>query len=289
MKAMFVTTPTVDCQNHVRAWNSFTRRAEHFVFQAEAIRNCWQIVEKAEALQPRVIFYIGPFQGRAVPLPGTFKQLRRIAPVVNLVSDAADKPWHKTLRYYETQGCFDLQVSIDGARDAPVDFATLTPVDPTPFGGQEKNIRCGFSGNVGGKRASIIDALEWFGGLTVRREPGSYEDHAAFMSRCQIVLNTSFTGTGQADHIKGRVLEAAWANACLLEPASSPIGDWFPDDCFVTYRDPPDAARLIKALPDAAVAHTANRLTEEVMTRFTPQKIYTEILALVGHPEPVAA
>ncbi len=293
MRALFITTPTLDCSNHVRAWNSFEEPAEHFVFDHIGLRNDWQAVERAREVKPDIMFYIGPNQGRGVPRTATFIELRGIAPLVNLCSDAADKPWHKTLELYRSKQCFDLQVAIDGARDAPVDIATLTPIDPTPFGGQKRDIRCGFSGTLGGQRELIVQSLEWFGGLTVRRakqvHETTYEAHAEFMSRCQIVLNTSYTGTGHAHHIKGRVLEAGWAGAALLEPEESPIGDWFPEDCFIRYRDPIEAAHWIKTLTDGEIDHRARRLTEEVMMRYTPAKIYGEILEHVGRTESIAA
>ncbi len=289
MKALFITTPTVDCANHVRAWNSFEEKAHHFVFDHNGLRNDWMAVEAAQQVKPEVIFYIGPNAGTGVPKTSTFKDLRKIAPLINLCSDAADKPWHKTLSLYRSRECFDLQVAIDGAKDAPVDFTTLTPVDPRPFGDQKKVVRCGFSGNLGGKRYAIVKSLEWFAGLFVREGTGPYEDHAQFMSQCELILNVSFTGTGRTHHIKGRVLEAGWAGAALLEPKESPIGEWFPEDCYFTYRDPVDAARLIKNLPYHEVIARGRRLSEEVRRNYTPQKIYGQILEHVGYPQPVQA
>lgn len=292
MKALFITTPTPDCHAHVRAWDSAFPKAEHFIFDTRQINNTWQVVDVAKKLKPDVMFYIGPFAGPGVVKPTTFQQLRDIGPVINLCSDAADKPWHRTLEMYARRDCFDLQVSIDGAQDAPVDFATLTPVDPKPFmfpADRKRTVRCGFSGNVGewNPRAEIVHALEWFGGLTVRKPKQVaetvYEHHAAFMASCEMILNTSFTGTGRRHHIKGRVLEAGWAGACLLEHVDSPIADWFDDDCFVLYRDPPDAAKLIKALPYDDTRHCAARLHEEVSKRFSARQIYSEILSRVGH------
>ena len=289
MKALFITTPTVDCYNHVRAWDSFAE-SEHFVFNHTGINNDWQAVEAAEAIRPDVMFYIGPNEGRGIPKPSTLKRLRYIAPFINLCSDAADRPWHRTLEMYRDRECFDLQVSIDGAKEAPVDYATLTPVDGSPFGGK-KDIRCGFSGSVGkyNARSEIIRALGWFGGLQIRERGRDYQEHAQFMSRCQIVLNVSYTGSGGAHHIKGRVLEAGFAGAALLEHAGSPIGEWFPEDCYFTYRDPVEAARLIKTLPFDEVERRAQRLSEEVRAKYTAKQIYTGILERVGRTLPVAA
>src|SRR3990167_5695811 len=196
--------------------------------------------------------------------------LRKIAPVISLCSVAADKPWHTVLDVYRKQECFDLQVSIDGAHGSPVDLVTLTPVDAGPFSGPnpERDIHCGFSGTVGrwNSRSELVNALVWFGGLTVRARQGSerYEDHVQFLRRCQMVMNISFTGTGHNHHIKGRVLEAGWAGCCLLEMEESPIAEWFPEGCWISYRDPKEAAEIIATVDDETIRNCAKKLSDVV-------------------------
>lgn len=279
----------------MRAWESAFGPAEHHAFDHRKLRNDWQAVEAARDVRPDIMFYIGAQEGVGNPRPATFRELRSFAPLINLCSDAGDGPWHKTLDFYRSKECFDLQVSIDGAREAPVDLATLTPVDPGPFaGGGARDIRCGFSGSVGrwNPRSEIILALKWFGGLTVReRATGndSYKDHAGFMRRCRLLLNISNTGTGHAHHIKGRVLEAGWAGCALLESEGSPIGEWFEEDCYIKYRDPPHAAHLIETLSGDAIDLAARRLAEEVRAKYTSSQIYGGILDRVRRAEPVQA
>ena len=291
MKALFVTTETVDCNNHVRAWDSCFPKAQHFVFDRATINNAWQATDLARKAAPDIIFYIGANEGTGLPKRGDFKQLRSIAPLINICSDAVDEPWHKTLGVYRQHNCFDLQVSIDGALNAPVDHATLTPIDPTPFAiTVDRDIRCGFSGSVGrwNARSEIIKSLVWFAGLQVRdRKTGenSYEDHAEFMKRCRLLLNISNTGTGLAHHIKGRVVEAGWAGCALLENEGSIIGEWFPDDCYFTYHDPVHAKHLIDTLTDKEINDVASRLTEEVQSRYTAKQIYQGIIDCVGITE----
>ncbi len=286
MKALFITTDTVDVDNHVRAWNSFAGEpAVHMTFKLHSVSNNWQFTQAAETLRPEIILYIGACKAPGNPRPHAFRALRRFAPVINLCSDAADRPWHPVLADYRARDCFDLQVALDGARQSPVDLAVLTPVDPLPFAWRgERDIRCGFSGSVGCRdsRSEAVQALD----LTIRhREPqGGYEDHGRFMTRCQMVLNTSWTGTGRAHHIKGRVMEAGWAGCALLEDADSPIGDWFPKDCYLTWRGPKEAAALIAETTDAEIEHVAGRMAEEVRARFTPKMIYGEMLERVGTP-----
>lgn len=287
MTAMFVTTKTVDAVNHMRAYEAAFGSCHHFAFNHDAIRNDHLILEAAEKAKPKAIFYIGACRARGNPNIETLKALRRIAPTINVCSDAADGPWHGPLKAYRLHECFGLQVSIDGAIDAPVDLATLTPVDVRAFEGRvEKDIRFGFSGSVGrwNERSEVVGALAWFGGLTIRAREGegTYEDHARFMQRCRMILNISFTGTGHAHHVKGRVLEAGWAGCCLLESAGSPIGQWFPDDCYLTYGDPVEAAEIARTIDDTTIERTARRLSEEVRARFHPSTIYGEMLEKCG-------
>jgi hypothetical protein len=283
VKGLFLTTSTSDCINHVRAWESAFGPAEHVTFNHEGIRNDQVIIDAVKAAKPDVIFYIGAMKGLGNPRVETYHELRSIAPTINFCSDASDRPWHPVLATYARMRCFDLQVGIDGPSDAPVDLSTLTPVDTRPFDIEvEKDIRFGFSGSVGkwNGRSEIVKSLEWFGGLEVRhRESGdTYTDHVRYLRRCQMVLNISLTGSGHRNHIKGRVLESGWAGCALLESEGSPIGNWFPSDCYMIYRDPKEAADIVRDIDDATIDRMARRLSEEVRTRYHPKMIYMEML-----------
>lgn len=283
MKALFLTTKTSDCTNHKNAWECAFSQAEHITFNHEGIRNDKVIIDAVKAAKPDVVFYIGAMKGSGNPRAETYQELRRIATTINLCSDAADRPWHPVLATYARMKCFDLQVGIDGPIDAPVDLSTLTPVDTRPFDiDVEKDIWFGFSGSVGkwNGRSEIVKSLEWFGGLEVRHRQGgeTYQDHARFMKRCKMLLNISLTGSGHRNHIKGRVLEAGWAGCALLESEGSPIGNWFPSDCYMIYRNPKEAADMVRDIDDATIDHCAKRLSEEVRTRYHPKMIYTQML-----------
>jgi len=299
MKALFLMTETADCENHMRAWESVYGPAADMRFLhsgRNVVRNDWQLIEAAELESPDIMFYIGAVNAPGTPTVDTLRQLGTMVPMIHLVCDATDKPWHALLRDYNALGCFAAQVSIDGGGPSELELITLTPVDDRAFDQHvpDRDILCGFSGSVGSPspRSEIVRALEWFGGLTIApRDPArSYADHAAFMLRCEMLLNVSRTGSGHRHHIKGRVLEAGFAECCLLEPEHSPIGGWFPDDCYITYRDPPHAAELIKTTRLADARWFARRLSEEVRHRYTARQIYSSILdaAHVDHPEPVA-
>lgn len=274
----------------MRAWESVYGPAERLTFDHIAMRADWLFAEAARRVKPDIIFYIGACKAPGNPLPETLKALRDFAPFVNLCSDAVDRPWHPVLIGYRNRGCFDLQVSIDGANQSPVDFVTLTPVDGGVFDSMNpvKDIRCGFSGSVGrwNSRSEIVKALGWFGGLTVRERRGSdqYEDHVRFLRRSKMVLNISFSGSGHAHHIKGRVLEAGWAGCCLLESEGSPIAEWFPEGSWITYKDPLEAAEIIRTLDDATIESCARKLSEAVRAKYTPSRIYGEILSRVRSP-----
>ena len=282
MKAFFITTDTDDCQNHVDAWNSCYGYSVHHKFNIHQIRNDWQLLEIARKEEPDVIFYIGAVKGNAIPKIEVLKELRDIAPTINLCSDAADRPWHPVLEYYKKNACFDLQVSIDGALDSPVDYVTLTPVDFTNFRPIKKSIKCGFSGTVGrwNTRSEIINALEWFSILKVRRRGGSVRDHANFVSKCKILLNTSWTGTEYTHHIKGRVLEAGFANCALLEHVKSPISNWF-TNCWIPWRTAKDVNEIINDITDGEIQSIANKLTEQVKSKYSPKMIFDGILSHV--------
>lgn len=280
MKALFITTGTPDCRNHVRAWDSLGEPCRHVTFDHQGINNDWQLVAAAEQMRPEMAFYIGACPSRDMPgLPGldAFRQIRAIAPLVNVVSDAGDAPWHRAMDKYRENGCFDLQVSIDGAIHSPADLATLTPVDASAWdGAASRDIRCGFSGNPGrhSERGYIVRSVEEFGGLTIRRGGGSYEDHVAFVKRCRLLLNVSLTGSQKAHHVKGRVVEAGWAGCALLEHADSPIGAWFPEGAWFPYRNAREAAALIHDLTDDEIAKSAALLHDTVQAKYTARQIY---------------
>ena len=249
--------------------------------QASSIRMDWKAVESVRSLNPDVVFYIGANIGPYALKWTALKEIRVISKIVNLCSDAADRPWHNVLFVYKKHECFDLQVSLDGSRPESIGLASLTPVDASVFEGESnRDIRCGFSGSSGGRRSEIINALSWFGNLTVRHREANdgYENHVKFMKRCSMVLNTSWTGSGMAHHVKGRVLEAGWAGCALLEYHESPIREWFPEDCYFIWKDAKEAANIIKDASDEEISRRAKRLSEEVRNRFTAKSIYGEIL-----------
>lgn len=277
-KALFITTQTNEVENHIAAWDAINDTAAvRVTFDHMGLRNDWPPVEAAINASPDVIFYVGACGGRGTPVPSTLRRLRDIAPTVNICSDAADRPWHQLLRAYERDECFDLQVAIDGPSDAPVDLFTLTPVDPALFKQAERDIDVGFSGSLGGDRTTTLaDAIN--DGLIIHRKRTNvygYGEHTRFMSRCKATINTSFTGSGQAHHIKGRVVEAGWAGCALLETMESPAHRLFPKGAIISYSD---VGHVIKGLSKSQVDDSAAILGEYTRENLHPAMIYGEIL-----------
>lgn len=119
--------------------------------------------------------------------------------------------------------------------------------------------------------------------VTVRRRTSAapYSEHVDFMLSCQMIVNTSDSGTGATHQIKGRVLEAGWAGCALLESEGSPIADWLPAGSYFTYRDIPHAKLLIEGLSDNIIAEHAELLNAHVKSHYHPRQIYGEILARI--------
>ena len=280
MKVLFITTQTNDTHNLIDAWDLVANEpAARFMFHYERPPVDDLMIEAAKKTNPEIIFYIGGCDGIGFPAVGTFRKLRQIAPIVNLIPDAGDygSPWYDLIKKYRVEECFDLQVGLDGCLNSPVDHVTVTPVNWRPFETTiKKDIRCGFSGGLGGKRDSLIAALG--SRCLIRLRSNDYLDHACFLKRCHIVLNTAWTGSGQYYHVKGRVLEAGWAGAALLEHVDSPTSDWFPSDAYFHYDHPNEAIRVIETVSDDDIGERAMRLARAVRENYHPMKIYQGIL-----------
>ena len=313
MKALFVTSATTDVDSLVRAWDCWQDvKSVRVMFPHMGPPMNEEIVAKSREAAPDIIFYIGGAQGDGNPDVKTLRQLRKLAPSINLCCDAGDEPWHPLLRRYHDAGCFDLQVSLDGICDAPVDLVTITPVDPRPWKHSKgpRSVRCGFSGGASQAitprtrrtrdafkvrfqppitRERVIHHLEASELVVVKRrvKGRSYSDHADFMMSCQMILNTSASGTGFANQIKGRVLETGWAGCALLESEASPIADWMPKGSYFSYHNIGQAMELINDLTNEQIAESADLLSRHVRENYHPRQIYGEILerACVGSPQ----
>mgnify|MGYP001615095415 FL=1 len=296
MKAFFITTRTGDCSNHVRAWESFAK-AEVIFHTPTGIPNDIEIVKRAVACQPDVIFYIGAHKGPGCTIVETFHTLRKIAPTINICSDAVDEGWHDTLRLFRQSGCFDLHVAIDGAENQYIDLSTVTPIDPIIFGEPvAKDIFCGFSGNFGSRysfdyknhdsayRGKAIYQLQKKSNLIVRQRTaaGAYSDHVDFMKRCKIVLNVSLCGSATAHQIKGRAIEAGWAGCALLESVGSPAINRFPKGSVIPFATIKQAKEILRDISEDEIKESARLLYNHVRSVYRPEQIYGGMLNRVG-------
>ncbi len=304
MKALFVTSATTDVDSLVRAWDCWQDvQSERVMFPHMGPPMNSEILTRARKIAPDIIFYIGGAQGDGNPDVRTLCQLRKLAPSINLCCDAGDEPWHPLLQRYRDANCFDLQVSLDGVLDAPVDLVTVTPVDPRPWDRSNvlRSIRCGFSGGASAAitprtrrtrdtfkvrfqldiaRERVIHHLEANNLIVVgrRTKNRSYSDHVDFVMSCRMILNTSASGTGRVNQIKGRVLESGWAGCALLEPEASPISEWMPKGSYFSYHDVNHAAELINDLTDEQIEESATMLSEYVRKYYHPRTIYSDIV-----------
>ncbi len=120
--------------------------------------------------------------------------------------------------------------------------------------------------------------------ITVRRRTpiSLYSEHAAFLLSCQMIINTSASGSGAVHQIKGRVLEAGWAGCALLESVGSPIADWLPENSYFLYSDVSHVKRLLESLTTEQITESAAVLSQYVRENYHPRQIYGEILDLCG-------
>ena len=286
MKAVFVTTPPNDVANVIAAWDFWNEiKSERIIFDfRETIDNA-AILHCAAKAAPDVIFYIGGCGGPMhLPTIETLHKLKEMAPSINLIFDGGDEPWRALIEEYRQHGCFDLQVTIDGCPDSAADFVTTAPVDTRLFEGDgpERDIRCGISGNIGrsDRRSKIINPLIWAGLVQMRKRDivEGFPEHVAFMRRCQTIINTSWTGSGERHHVKQRVFETGFAGAALLECAAAPTHHWIPSSHFFTYENIRHAHEVIRDLDAGEVAEKARMLQEYVRANYMPQQVYGAIL-----------
>jgi len=293
MKAIFITTNTKDTDSLVNAWNCWNSiKSDRIVFDytRPPIDNA-RILNEVKKAKPDVIFYIGGAGLDNMPSIKTFIMLRNMAPLVNLCCDAGDEPWHQFIALYHQHECFDLQVTLDGCHQAPTDFTTVTPVDPTLFLGPDpiRDILCGFSGNYGRPaklqpRGCVIQALRNEENFSIRRrnKAGDYEGHVAFTRRCNMVLNFAWRGSGIGYHVKGRVLEAARAGCSLLENEGTQTSEWLPEELFFTYSNIGEIKEIIHGTSIEELIRKGNVLRDYVKDRYHPREIYGSILKEIG-------
>ena len=285
MKAFFLTTHTHDVVSLIRAWDCWNEvPCVHFTFDYSKEPIDDEIIQAVKKYDPDIIFYIGacgPTKGE--PNKKTFQKIKEHCPSIHLCCDSADEPWWPHIRQYRAFGCFDSQVGIDGQTKCPMDYVTLTPVDPRPYQRKQvtRDIKIGFSGSMGwGWRYDTLNPLQSADIVTVRSRQiqQSYDAHVDFMMRCQMQINLSFSGTEQAHQVKGRVLECANAGSALLEWHQSPTKNWFPEDSFFTFEDIFQVEKIYQMVEDEDIFKRAVSFKAHYEKHYQPKMIYQNII-----------
>ena len=267
--------------------------AGHVTFDINEEPQDAKILASAKDFAPDVIFYTGATEGLGVPGDDTLRALRKIAPSIIMQGDFGDPPWWPMVEHYRKVDCFDLMVAMDGT-DAPVDHITLTPFDLAKFARPpKKTLHCGFAGNhvpkerwellqamhgTEDKRSGILHRLGDIVRLRERELDGDYNNYAAFLRRCRMILNTSWAGSGTVHHMKGRVLEAAFAGTAVLEMAESPIARWFPDDSYFTYGSIEEARHVIETASVEEITLRATKFETHAREHYNSRRIYGDIM-----------
>ena len=285
MRTLFLTTGTNDLEKIIGGWNCWADTpAHHITFLPQGPENKdEEILTQIYDFEPELIFYIGAPRGKGLPTIKTLQKIRSQAIFIHICCDGGDPPWHPVLKLYEEEGCFDKQISIDGHSAAPVDLVTLTPIDQRPFEILQvsRGTFCGFGGNIASRhRIKLIVPLVRKGLITLKkRNKRSYEDYIKFLMGCKIIINSALTGSVETMHVKGRVLESAFAGCFLLEMEGSPTKNWFPEDLFMYYCVPEIESEL-KNIDLEKTEKIAKQFLQYAKEHYHPKKIYSEIQIL---------
>ena len=255
-----------------------------------------ELITLTKLVKPDFIVYIGSIEQYAscLPVPSVdiLCKLNDIAPMIHLCGDACDSAWWSWLDNYDKKQCFALQVSIDGSFDNPIasyknGMLALTPIDCRPFEPKpwsERSIRLGLVGGLGHtKRLVTITELINQKLLTFveTSKDRSYTEMAKILCDSQIILNGADNGTGNRQHVKGRVIEAGFAGCCLFESRGSPTNRWFvPGQEYFEYDGAQEVANILNSNSDFEI--TAVRFHNSIVREHHPKVFWGKVLDGIG-------
>lgn len=300
MKSLFLITGTSEVPKYADSLRNLNL-GEVGMIQYDLVDRSDQLLyAKIKEYAPDFIVYVGGVWGKQPSLAALAHITNHIAPMIHLCSDAADPPWHELLRQYNNAGAFTLQVAIDGSHKWPHSdrhITALTPVDPLLFPSvlkshRERSVACGYAGNQGSgpssQRTIVLCELlkQRVLDLRIRSSlPYTYESFCEYLATLRMSLNVAYTGTESTTHVKGRVLEAGLAGACLLETKGSPTSYWFrPGLDYLEYESPGEAAQIIRRLANEPEATQAmgESLRQRILREHSPAQFWGRILDRIG-------
>jgi hypothetical protein len=246
-----------------------------------------------------LIVYISVAAGPFLASVTTLKHLRTVAPTAHLCFDASDPGWAERLAEYRANDVFTTAINCDGAPwpKGPNDETLWCSVDPRPFGDPlpwaERDIAFAFHGaHRNPNRFNIVSPLVAHSGLVVPARDdryGTYGAYAAFLRRAKIVLNIAFSAGGHhgnqpmTKQLKARVLECAYAGACLLETRGSAAAEWFvPGEDFLTYETWEEAAHVVATASEEYLQECAANLRKKVLERMSPRIFWNKVFERAG-------
>lgn len=272
-------------------------------FAPESVQRDAEMLTAAKERKPDIQIYISAWEGDFVPTTETLGELNSIAPLVHMCFDAGDPPWWPQIQEFDRRGIFTLTVNIDGnpvwpggAGWAPEEtkikngLTLLTPLDPLPFAGNqlpygERPYSIGYAGNAGGWiRSNLVNRLQTLPGFTKKLRddnPGSYQLYCDFLKHVQVSVSVPFTGSNATKHVKGRILESAYAGACVLEWRNAATRNWFlPRYEFEEYGSVEECLEMAAWLAGhpARAAEMALALQGRVMRDHAPPVFWNRVL-----------
>jgi Glycosyl transferases group 1 len=241
-----------------------------------------ELIEFAKELDPDVIIKVGALDPiHRVPNPDTLSHIKDVAPFVLLCGDVSDKSWWPVLDLYKVEGCFHLIVGMDG-HEYPGVISKLTPVDMRPYmqkPWEERSVFIGCNGGSGWQN----EIKQRLGAVTPGVVP--FNVMASFMCDCKVIVNEPKNGSGNCDHVKGRVIETGFAGACLLERKNDATARWFrPGIEYVEYADIADGVAKLQWLREHEdeAREIARCLHLRVNAEHHPIVFWGDVLARVG-------
>lgn len=257
-----------------------------------------KVLQEALEFKPTHVICLGACGSPYDIQKETFKQLRKTAKTILLCPEASHPEWHKLIQSYYDYDCLDLIVNLDGAYWEQQDkgHTTLAIYGVEPYRKypyriwQKRPINVGFCGGVGGPgtmRLKLLDYLKEQKLVTIFNfieTRGTYQQYADFMMSCKIVVNCAGSSGDRSKHVKGRVVEAGLAGACLLEEVGSPIAKWIREGSYFTFHGLEDCKNQIEFLlshPEQARI-SASYLHDDVIMDFHPKRQWQKIFSLLN-------